>query len=154
MALKVTKVDVWAVEFRDEPGGLAKALAPIAAAGGNLECIIARRQADKFQAGLAFLTPLKGKKVVAAATAAGFAPAEELTTLRVEGPDTPGSCSRMVSAIADAGINMRGVSSMSAGRNFVAYVGLDSLADAATVTKILKKFGASKGATKRKLVRA
>jgi len=154
MALKVKKVDVWAVEFIDEPGGLAKRLAPIAAAGANLECIIARRQADKFRAGLAFLTPIKGKKVIAAATAAGMAPAEELTTLRVEGLDTPGSCSRMVSAIADAGVNMRGVSSMSAGKNFVAYIGLDSDADAATVTKVLKKLGSAKAAGKKKLARS
>jgi hypothetical protein len=153
MTLKVKKVDVWAVEFRDEAGGLAKCLAPIAAAGANLECIIARRQADKFQAGLAFLTPIKGKKVIAAAMAAGMAPAEELTTLRVEGLDTPGSGSRIMNAIADAGINMRGVSSMSAGKNFVAYIGLDSDADAETVTKILKKLGTGKGAAKRKLVR-
>jgi len=91
MARKVTKVDVWAVEVRDEPGGLAKVLAPIAAAGGNLECIIARRQADKFQAGIAFITPLKGTKVLGAAHAAGVLPAEGLTTLRVEGPDPQGS---------------------------------------------------------------
>jgi hypothetical protein len=151
MTLKVTKVDVWAVEFKDEAGGLARCLAPIAAAGANLECIIARRQADKFQAGLAFLTPIKGKKVVAAAMEAGMAPAEELTTLRVEGLDTPGSGSRMVNAIADAGVNMRGLSSMSAGKNFVAYIGLDSKADADTVIKVLKKLSTSKG--KRKLVR-
>ena len=154
MALKVTKVDVWAVEFRDEAGGLAKALAPIAAAGANLECIIARRQADKFQAGLAFLTPIKGKKAVAAARAAGMEPAEALTTLRVEGPDTPGSGARIANAIADAGVNMRGVSSMSAGKNFVAYIGLDSAADAATVTKVLKKLGNAKKSARRKMVRA
>jgi hypothetical protein len=153
MALKVTKVDVWAVEFRDEPGGLGRILAPIAAAGGNLECVIARRQADKFQAGIAFITPLKGTKVLGAAHAAGVLPAEGLTTLRVEGPDTPGSCSRMVSAIADAGVNMRGVSSMSAGKSFVAYIGLDSDADAQTVAKVLKKLS-TKSTRKRKLARA
>jgi len=155
MALKVTKVDVWAVEFRDEPGGLAKVLAPIAAAGGNLECIIARRQADKFQAGIAFITPLKGTKVLGAAHAAGVLPAEGLTTLRVEGPDTQGSCSRMIGAIAEAGVNMRGVSSMTAGKNFVAYIGLDSGEDADTAIKALKKVKLTKtAAKKKKLARA
>ena len=151
MAMKVTKVDVWAVEFRDEAGGLAHVLAPVAAAGANLECIIARRQADKFQAGLAFVTPIKGKKAQAAARAAGMEPAEGLTTLRVEGLDTPGSCARLSTAIAQAGVNMRGLSSMSAGKNFVAYIGLDSEADAATVIKIL---GAGKKSAKKKRVRS
>ena len=32
MALKVTKVDVWAVEFPDEPGALAKILVTLAEA--------------------------------------------------------------------------------------------------------------------------
>ena len=151
MALKVTKVDVWAVEFRDETGGLAGVLSPIAAAGGDLECIIARRQADKFRAGVAFVTPIKGKKVEAAARAAGMEPAEALTTLRVEGPDTPGSCARLANVIAQAGVNMRGVSSMTAGKNFVAYIGLDSAADVATVMKIL---GAAKKPAKKKPARS
>ncbi len=150
MALKVRKVDVWAVEFRDEPGGLAKVLGPIAEAGGNLECIIARRQADKFQAGIAFITPLKGTKVLGAAHAAGVLPAEGLTTVRVEGPDTPGSCHRMVEAIARAGVNMRGVSSMSAGKNFVAFIGVDSDKDAETVMKVLKTVNGKKSAPKKK----
>jgi hypothetical protein len=150
MALKVRKVDVWAVEFRDEPGGLAKVLGPIAEAGGNLECIIARRQADKFQAGIAFITPLKGTKVLGAAHAAGALPAEGLTTLRVEGPDKPGSCHKMVSAIAEAGISMRGVSSMTAGKNFVAYVGLDSAEDAEKAMKVLTKVNGKKPAAKKK----
>jgi hypothetical protein len=34
---------------------------------------------------------------------------------------------------------MRGVSSMTAGKNFVAYVGLDSAKDADIVTRVLKK---------------
>ncbi len=151
MGLRVKRVDVWAVEFVDDRGGLARCLEPIAQAGGNLECIIARRQADKFRAGIAFVTPIKGKKVLAAAKAINMEPAEGLTTLRVEGPDTQGSCARMVRAIADAGVSMRGVSSMTAGRNFVAYVGLDSAKDAEIVTRVLKKL--KTGAPGRKLAR-
>jgi hypothetical protein len=46
------------------------------------------------------LLHLKCKKVPAAAKALFVQPAEDLSTLRVEGLDTPGSCSRIVSAIA------------------------------------------------------
>lgn len=153
MALKVTKADVWAVEFPDEPGGLGRILSALAEAGANLECIIARQQADKFRAGIAFLTPIKGKKVLAAAKALMVEPAENLTTLRVEGPDSPGSCSRMVGAVAAAGVNMRGVSSMTAGRNFVAFIGLESAADADAVARVLKKLD-TKAPAKRKSTRS
>ena len=64
MALKVTKTDVWAVEIKDQPGGLAKVMETIAAAGANLQCVIARRRPDKPGTGVAFVSPLKGKKVL------------------------------------------------------------------------------------------
>ena len=81
--------------------------------------------------------------------------AEGLTTIRVEGPDTPGSCSRMANAIADAGISMRGLSSMTAGKNFVAYIGLDSAADADAAIKALKNVKTkAPAAKKKKLARA
>ena len=80
-------------------------------------------------------------------------PAADLTTLRIEGLDKQGSCAAMTLAISNAGINMRGVSSMSAGKNFVAYIGLDSKADAEAAAKILKKFDSPKLSPKRKLAR-
>src|SRR5579863_2587443 len=110
MALKVTKVDVWAVEIRDEPGELARVLETISEAGGDIEGVVARRQADKFRAGVVFLTPVKGKKVQAAARAIGAEPGDGLATLRVEGGNSRGVGARMMRAIADAGINVRGLS--------------------------------------------
>lgn len=154
MALKVTKVDVWAVEIRDEPGGLAQVLAPLAEAGASLECVIARRQADKFRAGVVFLTPIKGRKVESAARAAGLEPTEEMATLRVEGTDKAGFGARMTRAIADAGVNMRGLSTMTCGKNFVCYIGLDSDADADKAARAIKSMAGSNGARKRKLARA
>ena len=155
MALKITKVDTWAVEIHDEPGGLAQVLAPLAEAGADLECIIARRQADKFRAGVVFLTPIKGKKVEAVARSIGLEPAEEMATLRVEGPDQPGSGLRMTQALADAGLNLRGVSSMSCGKSFVCYIGLDSREDAEKAIKALKGLSTSTASRngKRRLAR-
>lgn len=143
MALKVTKVDVWAVEIRDEPGGLAQVLETMSGTGSSLECVIARRQADKYMAGVVFLTPVKGKKAQAAAAAMGIERAEDLATLRVEGPDQGGIGSRMSRAIADAGVNVRGFSAMHCGKNFVAYVGFDSDADADRAAKALRSVGKS-----------
>jgi hypothetical protein len=138
MSLTVTKVDVWAAQIDDKPGGLAKLLGAVAGAGGNLECVIARRDAAKSGKGVAFLTPVKGPNVRKAAKTEGLAPADKLATLRVEGNDSPGLGSRIASAIADAGINLRGVSGAVLGRKFVAYLGFDTSADATKAARALK----------------
>jgi hypothetical protein len=153
MALKVTKVDVWAVEIRDEPGALAQVLETISNAGGDIEGVIARRQADKFQAGVVFLTPIKGKKVEAAVRSIGGSPGESLSTLRIEGPNTRGIGARMMRAVAAAGINVRGLSVTTSGKSFAAYVGLDSTADADKAARLIKSAGSAKKPAKRKLAR-
>ena len=153
MALKVTKVDVWAVEIRDEPGGLARVLETMSGAGSSLECVIARRQPDKYQAGVVFLTPVKGKKGESAATDVGLERTEDMATLRVEGPDKLGIGSQMARAIGDAGVNMRGFSAMRAGKNFVAYIGFDSGDDADKAAKALKSVGGKTATRKRATAR-
>jgi predicted amino acid-binding ACT domain protein len=47
----------------------------------------------------------------------------DVPTLRVEGPDQPGIGERMLRAIADLGINLRGVSAAAIGGRFVTYIG-------------------------------
>jgi hypothetical protein len=90
MSLTVTKIDVWAAQIEDKPGGLAKLLGTLAGGGANLECVIARRDPSNAGKGVAFLTPVKGANVRKAAKAEGLAPAEKLATLKVEGNDAPG----------------------------------------------------------------
>ena len=60
MARSVSKVPVWAATIEDKPGGLAGNLAPLAAAGADLEFVIARRTPEGPGKGVLFLTPLKG----------------------------------------------------------------------------------------------
>jgi predicted amino acid-binding ACT domain protein len=61
--------------------------------------------------------------------------------LKVEGDDAPGLGARIAAAIADAGINLRGVSAATMGRKFVAYLGFDNAADATKAARALKKLG-------------
>ncbi|MBV8814560.1 MAG: ACT domain-containing protein [Verrucomicrobia bacterium] len=152
MSLTVTKVDVWAAEVEDSPGGLAKLLSALAGAGANLDCVIARRDHSKPGKGVAFLTPVKGTGPRKAAKTGGLAPAGKLTTLRIEGDDEPGLGSRIASAIAEAGVNLHGLSGMVMGRKFVAYISVDQPADAAKTSRALKALAAPKKAagTKRK----
>ena len=90
MKLKVSRTDTWAAVIDDQPGGLADALAALAAAGANLELIIARRAPEQRGSGVVFVTPLKGAKQIRASEAAGFQKTGSLHTLRVRGADKPG----------------------------------------------------------------
>ena len=138
MALKITKVDVWAATIKDRPGGLAEKLAPLSAAGVNLAFLIARRQADKPGKSVVFITPIKGRKQIAAAKKTGFKKARSLQSLAVRGPDRRGLGSKMTAALAEAGINLRGLSGAVVGKEFVAYFAFDKPSDSAKAARILK----------------
>lgn len=139
MAYTVKKVDVWAGEIADRPGGLASTLAAVNKAGANIEFIVARRAPDKPGTGVVFLTPLKGAKQKTAAQQAGLATSESLHSVRIEGPDRAGLGAKMTDAMAAAGINVRGISAAALGRRAVSYLAFDSAADADTAVRILKK---------------
>ena len=103
-----------------------------------MEFVIARRDDKQTGRGKVFVTPLKGKKAMDAAKAAGLSVAANIGTLRIEGADKPGMGSKVMEKIAAAGVNVRGVSAAVIGSNFVAYIGLDSQADADRAAKALK----------------
>ena len=148
MSFTVTKVDIWSSKIEDKPGGLAKVLAALGDAGASLESVIARR--DSAKSGVVFLTPAKGAAVRKAAQSQGVAPAKNLATLKVEGDDAAGLGGRIATAIADAGINLRGVSAAVIGRKFVAYLGFDNAADATKAARALKTLASPKKAGKAK----
>lgn len=139
MAYNVKKVDVWAGEIADRPGGLAATITALSNAGANLEFLISRRAPDKPGTGVVFLTPIKGAKQKSAALAAGLAATGRLYSVRVEGADRPGLGAKMTNALADANINLRGVSGAALGRRAVTYFAFDSAADADTAIRLLRK---------------
>ncbi|NOZ23977.1 MAG: ACT domain-containing protein [Planctomycetes bacterium] len=139
MALDVRRVDVWAGTIKDRPGGLAEKLDAVSEAGAVLEFVIARRAPEKRGAGVVFLTPVKGAKQLAAAKKAGLKKAKSLHSVRIEGPDKAGIGAKITGALAEAGINLRGLSAAAIGKRFVAHLALDKAADAAKAIRILKK---------------
>jgi hypothetical protein len=139
MKLKVQTVDTWAASIEDKPGGLAEKLGALATAGVSLEFVIARRAPDKPDGGVVFATPITGAARCRAAQEAGFQKTEGLHTVRIEGPDKAGEGARIAQALADAGLNLRGLSAAAIDKKFVAHVALDSSADAAKAVRVLKK---------------
>lgn len=137
--MKAQLVDTWAAEMEDKPGALAGKLKALAASGANLEFVIARCAHDKPGMGVVFVTPIKGAKQVKAAEAAGFTKTESLYTLRVEGADKCGQGARLTQALADAGLNLRGLSAAAIGKKFICHIALESKADATKAVRILNK---------------
>ena len=139
MAIEAKRVDIWVGSIKDKPGGLAEKLDPLAAAGAKLEYVMARRAPEKRGTGVVFLAPLKGTKQAAAARKAGLHKAKSLAAVRAVGSDKAGLGAAMTCALADAGLNVRGLSASVIGRKFVLWLALDSAKDATKAVRVLKK---------------
>jgi hypothetical protein len=139
MPYEITKVDVWAATIKDQPGGLAAKLEALADAGASLEFVIARRAPESPGKGVVFVAPIRGAAQQGAARKAKFRKAKSLCSLRVSGSDKAGLGARITQAIADAGINMRGLSAAALGRKCVVYFAFDSAADASKAARVLRK---------------
>ena len=137
MSLAAERVDVWVASLEDQPGGLAEKLAPLATAGADLEFAIARRSPEKPGTGVVFVTPLRGEAQAAAAAKAGFAVADSLHSVRIEGDNRPGIGAEIARKLADAGINLRGLSAGVIGGRFVMYLAIDSVEDAEKALSLL-----------------
>ena len=138
MAYSVRRVDVWATSIEDHPGGLSAKLGPLAEAGVDLEFVIARRSPDKPGTGVVFVTPLHGEAQTAAGKQAGFAIADSLHSVRVEGNNRPGIGAQLAGRLADAGINLRGLSAAVIGEKFIMHLSADSADDAEKAMDLLQ----------------
>jgi hypothetical protein len=138
MTLAVERVDVWAACITDQPGGLAGTLAPLAEAGADLNFVIARRAPDKPGTGVVFVTPLEGDAQTEAASQAGFAVADSLHSVRIQGDNRPGIGAEMTKKLADAGINLRGLSAAVIGESFIMYLAVDTNEDAEKAMSLLQ----------------
>jgi hypothetical protein len=108
-------VEIWAGEIEDHVGGLTTCLEPLGDAGADLQVVIARRRPDVPGKGVVFVGPVSGKKARQAAEVAGLHKAGDLVALHVEGANKPGECRRLTGVLAEAGINLSGLSALAIG---------------------------------------
>jgi hypothetical protein len=139
MAMKVTRTEVWTTVIDDRAGAVADKLEALAKAGANLQFVFARRRPEQPGTGIVFVGPIKGTKVTRAAQEAGFAKAENMHGLRIEGGDKPGLGAKIARALGNAGVSFRGISAHALGTKFVSDIVLDSADDAAKAAAALKK---------------
>ena len=143
MPVTVKNIALWRKEVENQVGALARTLEPVTKAGANLEILMGYRYPGEAAKAAIELYPVAGKKVAAAASAAGLA-ASAIPTLLVEGNDRPGLGLAIAQAMSTAGINMNFFVAQAMGRKFSAVLGFDSEADSKRAAPLIKKAVASK----------
>lgn len=138
----VERADVWSASIADKTGGLSWLLKGMDEAGADFNFVIARRTPENPGSGVVFVTPIRGDKEIKAASTLGFSLTRSVDAVRYEAENKPGATARLTSMLADAGINIRGLSVAVLGTRFVAYIGFDSSSDAEKAIDIFEDAGA------------
>ncbi len=138
MAVTIKRVQLWRSQVESRPGVLAGALGALASAGANLQVVMAYRYPGNQTLGAIELYPIRGKRLAAAAEAAGLKPMP-MAVLHVEGDDRPGLGYATTRAIAEAGINVAFLVTQVVGRKYTSLIGFETDADAARATTLIKK---------------
>jgi hypothetical protein len=137
MRLSIHKVQVWSVEVSDRPGAAAAKLEVLARAGIDLEFIFTRPHPRVSDLGVLFVAPIEGPEQTEAAHGIGLAPATDVAMLVVEGDNRVGIGYELMSQLAVAGVNLRGLSISSLGSRFAAYLAFDNADSANQALRVL-----------------
>ena len=137
MPLQTRRIQAWSGVISDRPGAAAAKLANLAAAGADLEFLFTRPNPAKPDTSVLFLAPISEPEQIEAARAANLGPALDVTMLCVTGVGRPTLSYDIMSALAIAGINLRGISVSNLGRRFIAYLAFDDVDTATAATQVL-----------------
>ncbi|MBN2448475.1 MAG: ACT domain-containing protein [Phycisphaerae bacterium] len=138
MSFEITRVDVWAGELEDRPGALSTPLAHIMmSAGANLEFIVGRPSHETPGHSVLFVAPLTTDEQRQAAADVNMRKSDAMHVLRLSGPDRPGLTAGVAGMLAQASINIVGISAAAIGGNALVYVRFASADDAAAAEKVL-----------------
>jgi len=135
--LSVKSVQLWVYMGADRRGFLADALEPLAAAGADLEIVMAYRFAGKVDRAAVEVFPIEGKAQEEAARKAGFE-TSKTPCLWVEGDDRRGLAARMSKAVSDAGVSMTFQMAQRVGRKFATALGFANDQDLGVARKALE----------------
>ncbi len=143
MPVTVKKITLWRAEVDNQPGTLAGIVGPLASAGADLKVVMGYRIHASGGKAAIEVCPIAGKKLIAAAQAAGLS-ASTIPTLLVEGDDKPGLGHAMAQAVAAAGINFAFFVAQVIGRKYSVVVGFETEEAARKAVPIIKKATAGK----------
>lgn len=137
MNLIAERVDVWAATIPDKPGSLSNVLTGLREVGADLHFILSRRESGG--TATVYVTPLVGDAELGAAATLGFNLTARVHSVRVQGENRPGVVADLTTRLAEAGVNLRGLSAARYGTQFMLYIGLDSAEDADKALATLQK---------------
>lgn len=139
MPYEITRVDVWSGEIEDRPGALATKLEAIMRAGANLDFVVARPSQDKPGYAVLFVAPLVGPEQTAAAAKVRLKKSSSMHSLRIVGPDRIGLGAGIARALADAGVNITGVSAAAVGDQSIFYLRFENDDDTKRAAQVLTR---------------
>lgn len=145
MSVTVKKVVLWRREVDNQPGMLAATLAPLAAAGTDLQIVMGYRYPGNESRAAIEVYPVSGKKAVAAAQAAALA-ASSIPTLLVEGDNRAGLGAATARELADANINLSFLVAQVIGKKYCAVFGFETEAEANKAARLIKRAAEAKKA--------
>ncbi len=125
---QVAPIDIWVKEVRNRPGELADILSQLKAAGSNLEFVVARPH--DAGSSVVFVAPLLSDQEIRAAKQLGLEKSANMHAVRVGGSDEAGLGARVTRILAEAKINVRGLTGAAIGGRSVIYVRFESSSDA------------------------
>lgn len=137
MNLHMTRVDMWAADVDDQPGGLARMLRTIAERGVDLDHVMARREVDRPGKGRLLMSAISGWDQLENAEALGIRKATDVAVLKIEGTDDAGMGAKLSETIAAAGVSLSELEASVQGNRFVCYALFDSAADLERAEKAL-----------------
>ncbi|MBN2448476.1 MAG: amino acid-binding protein [Phycisphaerae bacterium] len=136
MQFEITKAEVWAGETEDRPGTLSDKLQNLMRAGANLDFVIARPSRRTPGCAVVFVAPLIGPAQEQAAQEVGLHKTG-IHCLRLVGPDRPGLGAGITRKLADAGLNLTGLSASVAGEQCVFYFRFSTADDVVAAAQVL-----------------
>jgi hypothetical protein len=137
MPFRMHKVQVWSAAIPDRPGAAAAILERLARAEVDLEFVLTRPKRDDPHSSVIYLAPIVEPEHIEAARTAGLSPARDIAMLNLEGDDRPGLGYDIMSRIAVAGINLRGLSVSTVNHRFVTYLAFDNADDLTLAIQLL-----------------
>jgi hypothetical protein len=123
--VKIRELTIWSGEVANRPGMLARALAPLAEAGADLEVVMAYLKPGDRQRAVLEVAPISGVREQAAAREADLHPAE-IPCLLVEGTNRPGLGHEIAKALGDDGIDMNFLVTHVVGEKYRSVIGFAS----------------------------
>lgn len=138
MPLTVKRIVLWRTEVDNKPGTLACVLEPLAQAGADLRLGMGYRHPSSEGKAAIEIYPIAGKKLIAAARAAGLSPST-IPALLVEGANKPGLGHALACAVAGAGVNLTFFVAQVVGKTCSAVMGFETEEDAKKAVPAIKK---------------